>query len=38
VIRTVGIFAKAIAKIRGTQQLVQFFDKLIELSEEKVIG
>ena len=38
VIRTVGIFAKAILKIRGDVYLIHFFEELIKLSEAKVIA
>lgn len=37
IIRTVGIFTKAIVKIMGQDQLHLFFRKLIELSETRVL-
>lgn len=37
VIRSVGKFSAAIKTIRGEKQLMEFFNNLIELSEESVL-
>ena len=37
VIRSVGIFSKAMRTFLGEAQLKKFFSKLIDLSEQKVI-
>lgn len=37
VIRTVGLFAKALKDLRSAKELELFFDKMIELSETKIL-